>query len=96
MRQIYADAIITDYEGLQLKREFLSPVYEVEAQKNSRMPDFRNLLYWNPSITLKNKTDLSFQTSDEQGKHMGVVQGITSTGNIASTSFTFQVKEGDL
>ena len=89
-------ALIVDYEGLQLKREFFAPVYEVEAQKNSRIPDFRNLLYWNPNITLKNKTDLSFYTSDEKGKYLGVVQGITSTGNIASTTFTFEVKEDDL
>ncbi len=37
-------AVIVDYEGLQLQREFYSPVYETEQQVNSRLADYRNLL----------------------------------------------------
>ena len=39
-----AGAIIMDYEGLQIKREFYSPDYENKAA--STLPDFRNVLYW--------------------------------------------------
>src|SRR6185295_590530 len=43
-------AIAIDYDGLQLKREFYSPAYENEQQFTSRIPDFRNLLYWSPDV----------------------------------------------
>jgi hypothetical protein len=43
-------AIAVDYDGLQAKREFYSPVYATPGQKASRLPDFRNVLYWDPAI----------------------------------------------
>ncbi|MBK5271599.1 MAG: hypothetical protein JJE22_11370, partial [Bacteroidia bacterium] len=41
-----AHSIVLDYEGLQYQREFYSPVYETQEQITSRIPDFRNVLYW--------------------------------------------------
>ena len=43
-------AVVMDYEGMQLQRVFYSPVYDTDAAISSRMPDFRNLLYWVPTI----------------------------------------------
>ena len=84
-------AVVIDYEGLQLEREFYSPVYGTEAQAASRIPDFRNLLYWSPWVsTGKNIT--SFYTSDQKGKYIGVIQGITAKGDAGSQYFTFEVK----
>ena len=37
-------AAVIDYEGLQLEREFYSPVYDTDAKLSSHLPDFRNLL----------------------------------------------------
>jgi hypothetical protein len=82
-------AIVVDYEGLQLQREFYSPVYDTQDQAASRIPDYRNLLYWTPTITDKG---VSFYTSDQHGKYVGVVQGITANGDAASQYFTFEVK----
>jgi hypothetical protein len=81
-------AIVIDYEGLQLRREFYSPVYDTEAQAASRVPDFRNLLYWSPSVN----GSASFYTSDQAGKYVGVVQGITPNGEPGVQYFTFDVK----
>jgi hypothetical protein len=83
-------AVVIDYEGLQLHRQFYSPVYDTEAQSSSRIPDFRNLLYWSPNINAQNK--VSFYTSDQPGKYVGVIQGITGNGDAASQYFTFEVK----
>jgi hypothetical protein len=84
-------AIVVDYEGLQLQREFYSPVYDSPTESASRIPDFRNLLYWSPSIKATGKDAASFYTSDQKGKYIGVVQGITADGKAGSQSFTFQV-----
>ncbi|MDB4904805.1 MAG: hypothetical protein JWQ63_4086 [Mucilaginibacter sp.] len=85
-------AIVVDYEGMQLRREFYSPVYETETQSTSRIPDFRNLLYWSPSVNATGKGAASFYTSDQKGEYIGVIQGITTNGQAGSQYFTFEVK----
>jgi hypothetical protein len=85
-------AVVIDYEGLQLQREFYSPVYDTEARSASRIPDFRNVLYWSPTVATQDKGGVSFYTSDEPGKYVGVVQGITSKGDAGVQWFTFDVK----
>jgi hypothetical protein len=88
-------AVILDYEGLQLKREFYSPAYKTEQQALSRMPDFRNLLFWSPDV----KTDSSgqatveFYTSDMKGKYVAVLQGMDEAGYAGSYYFTFDVND---
>jgi hypothetical protein len=85
-------AIVLDYEGIQLQREFYSPMYESASQSASRIPDFRNLLYWSPSISTRGEAAISFYTSDQPGKYIGVIQGITPDGNSGSQYFNFEVK----
>jgi hypothetical protein len=84
-------AVVIDYEGLQLRREFYSPVYDTEVQAASRIPDFRNVLYWSPSVNT-GKNAVSFYTSDQPGKYVGVVQGLTASGDAGSEYFNFEVK----
>jgi hypothetical protein len=90
--QLDANALIVEYEGLQLQREFYSPVYETPTS-NSRVPDFRNVLYWSPEIhTDKNgKKQVTFYTADIPGTYGVVIQGITSTGLAGSKMMTFNV-----
>jgi hypothetical protein len=85
-------AVVIDYEGLQLKREFYSPTYDTDAKLATRLPDFRNLLYWTPSVKQQGADAASFYTSDEPGTYVGVVQGITPNGDAGSSYFTFEVK----
>lgn len=86
-------AIVLDYDGLQLQREFYAPVYETEKQLTSRLPDFRNVLYWSPEVNTDRSTKhISFYTSDRKGKYIVVLQGITEDGKAASSSFVFEVK----
>ncbi len=88
-------AVVVDYEGLQAQRVFYSPVYDTDSQAASRLPDFRNLLYWAPTISTstQGKNQLSFFTSDQEGQYIGVVQGITSSGEAGSQYFQFEVKK---
>ncbi|MGZ3750099.1 MAG: hypothetical protein ACXVB0_18885 [Mucilaginibacter sp.] len=88
-------AVVVDYEGLQLQRVFYSPAYETDSQVASRMPDFRNLLYWAPTINTgtQSKNQVTFFTSDQEGQYIGVIQGITANGEAGSQYFTFEVKK---
>jgi hypothetical protein len=86
-------AMVIDYDGLQLKREFYSPAYDNDQQLASRIPDFRNLLYWSPDVQT-DKTghaNINFYTSDLKGKYVAVLQGMDDAGNAGSYYFTFDV-----
>jgi hypothetical protein len=87
-------ALIEEYETIQVPREFYVPRYDTEAQQHSRLPDLRNLLYWNPAVNLTaNKPQtLTFSTSDQAGRYLVVTHGLTPDGHLGSTSFSFEVK----
>lgn len=87
--QFDPSTIELSYDGLQLQREFYSPQYNTEEQRRSRLPDYRNVLYWNPEV--KNN-EQSFYTSDIKGKYIVVVQGIAADGKAGYTATSFDVK----
>ena len=89
------NAVIVDYSGLQVQREFYAPVYESVPQKNNRSADFRNVLYWNPDIeTSSNGThEFSFYTSDIPGTYTIILQGISDDGSAGRSIAKFEVKE---
>lgn len=86
--------VAIDYNGLQLQREFYSPVYKSKEQIESRKPDLRNTLLWLPDITTdKNgKASIQFYTADRKGKYMIVVQGMNENGDFVSAMKPFEVK----
>ena len=86
--------VVLEYEGLQYQREFYSPVYETPDQVSSRLPDFRNVLYWSPDIHTgaDGKTEINFFTSDLKGKYIAVLQGMNVEGRVGQTSLSFEVK----
>ena len=88
------NAVVFDYEGLQFAREFYSPVYETREQITSRMPDFRNVLYWSPGIKTGSggKAEFNFYTSDQKGQYLVVVQGMNADGKTGQHFFSFDVK----
>jgi hypothetical protein len=94
--EIDPHALVMDYEGLQLKRTFFSPVYETDPEIAGHLPDFRTLLYWSPnSITdASGNAAVSFYASDQTGKYIGVIQGISTDGKAGSQVFRFEVKNG--
>jgi len=94
--EIDPHAVIVDYEGLQKQRHFYTPLYETAQQSASHMPDFRNVLYWSPSVStgVNGKNTVSFYTSDQTGHYIGIIQGITSNGEAGSQAFTFEVRPG--
>ena len=94
--QLDTAATIMDYDALQLKREFYSPAYETKDKLASRLPDFRNVLYWAPELKTdaNGKQQISFYTSDQPGKYAVALQGISTSGNAGSKVFIIEVKKG--
>ncbi|HTL07219.1 MAG TPA: hypothetical protein VL307_03140 [Chitinophagaceae bacterium] len=87
-------AVVLEYEGLQRQREFYAPVYEHDDQRASRVPDLRNVLYWQPAVTLNadGKQQLNFYSSDLAARFAIVVQGINADGLAGSTVQFFTVQ----
>jgi hypothetical protein len=87
-------AVVIDYDGLQKSRIFHSPDYSTSENKASRMPDFRNVLYWQPDVdTDKNGNQvITFYTSDKRGNFVAVIHGMTRDGLMGSRTFTINVK----
>jgi hypothetical protein len=85
---------LLEYDGMQVSREFYSPRYDTPAQAQNRMPDFRNLLYWSPSVrtTAEGRAQADFYTSDLEGTYLGVINGITGDGKAGGSTFRFKVK----
>lgn len=87
-------ALVVAYDFAQSRKEFYAPRYETDARRRSRLPDFRNLLHWAPALITdaQSKRSVDFYTSDQTGTYRVVVQGITPSGAVGSTEFTFEVK----
>ena len=89
------NAVILEYAGLQLQRQFYAPNYETKESQKSRIPDYRNLLYWSPDITTgeNGKQQFSFYSGDLPGKYAIVVQGISRNGESGTGIVTVSVKK---
>jgi hypothetical protein len=85
--------LLVDYDGLQKQRIFYSPEYASEKEQQSRLPDFRTLLYWSPNVITdkKGNANLSFYTGDIPGKYIVELQGISSNGDAGSDDFILNV-----
>lgn len=89
-------ALVLSYSFAQSRREFYAPRYDSATSRESRLPDFRNLLHWAPGLTTddQGRQVLDFYTSDQTGTYQVVVQGLTESGTAGSRQFTFEVKPG--
>ncbi len=88
-------ASVLDYPGISEQREFFSPVYETENEINSRVPDYRTLLFWSPQILTGNRGSqvIHFYTSDLPGHYAVVIQGIAENGQPGSQVSFFSIKK---
>ncbi len=82
------------YDGTQRRRVFYSPLYETETERNTRLPDFRHTLYWNPDVKTGNKSSVSIPlyTSDLKGEYQVVVEGLTEDGKPVYAISSFSVE----
>jgi len=92
--QLNPRSVSLDYEGLQLQREFYSPKYDTPKQRDSRLPDQRNVLYWAPAVITDSngKQQVEFYTSDLVGEYNVSIEGLSKDGSAGSGSGTFSVR----
>jgi hypothetical protein len=92
--ELDSTSFVFSVDGPQVEREFYAPAYPDQKSKNSRLPDFRQLLYWNPDVKSgEGENVVRFYTGDKVGKFIGVVHGITNEGVMGSKTFTFEITE---
>lgn len=82
------------YEGYHEQGLNFIPDYSSDSRRNSRLPDFRNTLYWssvNQSLT-SDPQETDFFTSDEKGSFTITVEGIGPNGEKGLATAVFTVK----
>ncbi|MBL7698228.1 MAG: hypothetical protein JNK79_08725 [Chitinophagaceae bacterium] len=86
------NANVLSYEIIQKHRDFYSPSYLRPG--SGHLPDFRSLLYWNPSVKTDNsgKAAVEFYTSDLDGEFIIQLNGTSAGGETGSVSTSITVK----
>ncbi len=79
--QLPDEAVFMEYQTISKEKELYQKLYPSEIEKESRIPDLRNMLYWNPNVTIESKrTKITFYTSDCEGNYDIIVRGYSSDG----------------
>jgi hypothetical protein len=88
-------AIRLPYRVLDPVYSFVSPDYSSVSMKRSRIPDFRNTIYWNPSVKpdKEGRARVEFWTSDFGSDYVINIQGITQEGKSFSLKKTIKIKK---
>jgi hypothetical protein len=79
-------AVRLKYRVVEPVKTFCSPEYSSATPDKRRIPDFRNTLYWNPSVKPDTEGNgrTEFWSSDRAGDYEIIVQGIDHDGNPVS------------
>ncbi len=82
------------YRVLDPVDTFVSPDYSEAQTMESRIPDYRNTLYWNPSVKTdkEGKARVEFWSSDNKADYLINIQGITRDGKPFSCQKVIKVK----
>ena len=93
--ELSKQAVVLEQAGLQAQREFYSPAYDTEQQRNSHSPDFRQVLYWAPDVKTdaSDKATITFYTADLAGQYQVQVEGITADGHPLHATAQFNLSK---
>jgi hypothetical protein len=88
------NAVRLHYAVIDSVYSFVSPDYSSVEMRSSRIADYRNTLYWNPSIRpdKDGKATVDFWTADVKSDYIINIQGITTEGKTISLTRKFKVK----
>jgi hypothetical protein len=88
------DAVRLHYRILDPVCSFISPDYSSVEIRNSPVADYRNTLYWNPSVKPDNngRATVEFWTADIKSDYIINLLGITSEGKTVSLSKIIKVR----
>ena len=79
-------AVRLPYRVSESVRSFSAPDYSLPENRKSRIPDFRNTLYWNPSAKPDEggSVHMEFWSSDVRSEYIISIQGISADGSLVS------------
>jgi hypothetical protein len=88
-------AIRQPFRSVDPVMTFVSPDYSSAEAKKSRIPDFRNTLYWNSTVKpdKEGKARIEFWTSDFISDFEINIQGITPEGKVFSVKKILKIKK---
>ncbi|MDP4222197.1 MAG: hypothetical protein Q8868_02695 [Bacteroidota bacterium] len=89
------NAVRLPYRVVDPVKSFNYPVYDTQVSKQSRIPDLRNTLYWNPSVETDagGKARIEFWTSDFTTDYVINIQGMTSDGKAITFTKTLKLQQ---
>ena len=75
---------VVPYLGYTSPKTFYQPMYSVEKNRNSNLPDYRTTLYWQPDLVCneEGKAEFRFYTADDKSDYTIVIEGIGLNGEI--------------
>lgn len=79
------------FAGYNQQKEFYSPNYDMS--NDYFKPDYRNTLYWQPSVTVdrEGRSEVSFFTSDEKGEYLIHCEGRSDEGVIGIAQIKIEI-----
>lgn len=82
------------YMGYTTPKEFYQPMYSVESQRQSRLPDLRSTLSWQPNLHSDStgQAEIRFYTGDERGYCTMIIEGISDQGEVVRQVARVQVR----
>ena len=75
-----AESAFFEYNTVSDSYYFDPPIYESDEETNSHDADFRNLLYWDASLKIKDFKKVTFYASDHCSEYDIIIRGITKDG----------------
>jgi hypothetical protein len=92
---INSHAMSFEYEGIQTWKQYAYPTYNSAYERNSKIPDYRNTLYWQPNIELskENNSQIEIFTSDYPADYVITLEGISAAGDIVTAQMGLQVSD---
>jgi len=82
-----------EYDMLLDSYDIYAPDYSTDSLRLSRVPDYRNTLYWNPSVRTGSggEAAVEFWTSDEAGEYFVIAECTTTDGRRGRKVIPFRV-----
>ncbi|WP_282125337.1 hypothetical protein [Marinifilum flexuosum] len=83
------------HKGYMNSYRFKGPAYQTQKEKESRLPDFRNTLYFNTfnKEDLLEPLNINFYTSDEETEFSIIIKGINKFGQVEEIKEDFIVTD---
>ena len=75
-----AESAFFEYTTISDSYYFDPPIYESDEQVNSHDADFRNLLFWDASLKVKDFEKVTFYASDHCSEYDIIIRGVTKDG----------------